>query len=90
MKEPSHKIVYSLLGFQVETTIEGKADVLKSLIKRIQEIGGQPASAAPASTGSSNSETPKCPRHKSPMKKGKRGYYCPRQVEGGEYCQESA
>lgn len=89
-KEPSHKIVYSLLGFQVETTIEGKADGLKSLIKRIQEIGGQPHSAAPATTGTSNGEAPKCPRHKSPMKKGKRGWFCPRRLDDGDYCPEAA
>jgi len=88
---PTHKIVYLLMGFQVETTIEGKADALKTLLQRIQEIGGQPANLAPAGgTKPNGGVAPKCPRHKSPMRKGKRGWFCPRRMDDGDYCPESA
>ncbi len=90
-KEPTHKIIYNLMGFPVETTVEGKADTLKALLKRILEIGGTPA-AVPATTSSPEKpNTPKCVQHKSPMKRGRKGWYCPRRNENtGEFCEETA
>ncbi len=46
---------------------------------------GPPAAAAP-----DDGSAPQCPDHKSPMRSGKFGWFCPRKLDSGEYCPHKA
>jgi hypothetical protein len=79
-------------GFPVSIAVEGKADALRGMIDRLKAIGATPPVQTPARTASKASNAdgaPKCPTHRSPMKSGRKGYFCPRQTDG-EYCDQVA
>ncbi len=48
--------------------------------------GGQKKGARPPADPSA----PTCPSHGSPMRQGKRGYFCPRKNADGGYCRQTA
>jgi hypothetical protein len=84
-------ITASIDGFPVQVEVEGKADVLRAMIDRLKAIGAEP----PALQNLQNPEptkaagVPRCPVHNSPMKEGRRGFFCPKKV-GDSYCKETA
>jgi hypothetical protein len=84
-------------GFPVQVEVEGKAEALKSMIGKLKAIGAEPPQPAASGQGARNGQgaqpaanAPKCPEHRSMMKKGRRGWYCPRKDDYGDYCQETA
>ena len=84
-------ITASIDGFPVSVEVEGKADVLRAMIDRLKAIGAEPP-AAPQNLQNSEptkKAAPLCPTHRSPMKEGRRGYFCPKKVGDG-YCREVA
>jgi hypothetical protein len=84
-------ITASIDGFPVQVEVEGKADVLRAMIDRLKAIGAEPPTpqilqkAQPTKAAG----VPRCPVHNSPMKEGRRGYFCPKKV-GDSYCKEVA
>lgn len=79
-------IAVTIDGFPVQVEVEGKADALRGMIDRLKAIGAEPPNAKPEPTKAA----PRCPVHNSEMKSGRRGYYCPKKTDGGEYCKEVA
>jgi hypothetical protein len=79
-------------GFPVSIEAEGKAGDLRALVAKLREIGAEPPSvqtpAQPAAAAKTAS-APRCPVHNSPMKEGRRGFFCPKKVGDG-YCKETA
>jgi hypothetical protein len=75
-------------GFPVQVEVEGKADALRGMIDRLKAIGATPPSSRPEPTKAAGA--PKCSIHRSPMKEGRRGWFCPRKTEDGGYCRETS
>jgi hypothetical protein len=83
-------ITCNIDGFPVSIEAEGKADNLRALVDRLKAIGAQPPQVqTPAPEPTKPAGAPKCPVHNSPMKEGRRGYFCPKKV-GDDYCKEVA
>src|SRR5262245_46305106 len=84
-------ITASIDGFPITVEVEGKADALRGMIDRLKAIGATPPQVqTPAQSGQTKpAGMPKCPVHNSPMKEGRRGYFCPKKVGDG-YCKEVA
>jgi hypothetical protein len=78
-------------GFPVSIEAEGKADNLRALVDRLKAIGAQPPVQTPARPAAAEKPAgaPRCPVHNSPMKEGRRGFFCPKKVGDG-YCKETA
>jgi hypothetical protein len=81
-------IAASIDGFPVSVEVEGKADTLRAMIDRLKAIGAQPPVAI-QSEPTKPAGAPLCPVHNSPMKEGRRGFFCPKKV-GEDYCKETA
>jgi hypothetical protein len=86
-------IMASIDGFPVSVEVEGKADVLRSMIDRLKAIGAEPpVASAPApaqSEPTKNEDTPVCEFH-GKMKMGNYGWFCPKKMGDGSYCKSKA
>src|SRR2546428_5859767 len=78
-------ITASIDGFPISVEVEGKADALRAMIDRLKAIGAEPPTAQGQPTKAGG--IPTCPVHNSPMKEGRRGFFCPKKV-GECYCKE--
>lgn len=89
--KPAHFTINAEVeGFPVVVEVEGKADALQQMIAKLKAIGAVPPASRPGAKTEGRSGAPVCPVHSSPMKEGRRGYFCPKKVGGGEYCRETA
>jgi hypothetical protein len=83
-------ITAQLHGFPIEISFEGKIESLKNAVAKLVEIGAVPTSAPSLPIQAPQPEAaPKCKYH-GPMKQGKRGWFCPRKLSDGSYCEEKA
>jgi len=85
-------ITASLEGFPIVIEGEGRAGDLRIIVDRLKAIGAEPTKQSQPVTVSVPTKpagAPKCPIHNSPMKEGRRGYFCPKKVGDG-YCKEVA
>jgi len=86
-------ITASIDGFPIQVEIEGKADVLRSMIDRLKAIGAEPPvpqnlqKAEP--TKAAGDEAPICEFH-GKMKMGNYGWFCPKKMGDGSYCKSKA
>jgi len=85
----------TLNGFPITVEGEGRAGDLKIIVERLLAIGAEPpkqyASATQATGGQGDGAKkapPKCSVHNSPMKQGRRGWFCPRKDDDG-YCDQT-
>ena len=81
-------ITATLDGFPITIEGEGKASDLKAIVERLKSIGAMPPAARQPEPAKANG-APTCPVHNSPMKEGRRGFFCPKKVGEG-YCKEVA
>jgi hypothetical protein len=86
------QITASIDGFPVQVEVEGKAGDLRALVDRLKAIGAEPPQIAPAQSEPAKKVAPVCPDHGTPMKASRKpgSYFCPRQTDGGEYCDAKA
>jgi hypothetical protein len=84
-------ITASIDGFPVSIEVEGKASDLRALVDRLKAIGSESPQSSHAATiePTKAAGVPTCPIHHSPMKEGRRGFFCPKKVGDG-YCKETA
>jgi hypothetical protein len=91
---PKYTIQVLLDGFPVVVELEGKAEALTGIVKRLKEIGATPpvVAAAPVTTASASngadlSAPPKCPTHNATMKESRKPgqWFCSKK-EGEAYC----
>ena len=90
-KPAQFDITFELEGFPVVAHVEGKAESLMAMVKRLKEIGAKPPTitapvAAPAASASSAAR-PTCPTHGAKLKESRKPgeWYCPKK-DGDEYC----
>jgi hypothetical protein len=93
-KQPATQAKFSITctldGFPITIEGEGRAGDLRIIIDRLKAIGAEPPQIALAQSEPTKAAgIPKCPVHNSPMKEGRRGFFCPKKVGQG-YCQEVA
>jgi hypothetical protein len=93
---PSAKftITCALEGFPVSIEVTGNADNLRAMIGRLKAIGAEPPALqilqkAEPQTEPTKKAAPLCPVHGTPMKEGRKGFFCPKKV-GDSYCKEVA
>lgn len=86
-----------LQGYDVMLTFRGEsgAEVLPrtlAALSWLQSHDAQPTAEGGRKGGGAPTDpnAPRCPTHGAPMRQGARGWYCPRKVEGGEYCRETS
>ena len=84
------RINATLSGFPVE--LEGEtanAHNLKALVAKLREIGAEPPQENIKSGDATTDSAPVCRVHKSKLREGRHGYFCPKKVGDG-YCKETA
>jgi hypothetical protein len=72
-------------GYPVLVDFEGSSETLRSVIERLKAIGAQPPAQTSAPLQQQPDAPPKCKYH-GPMKQGKHGWFCPRKLSDGSYC----
>lgn len=90
------RITAEIDGFPVTIEVTGKAEALRGMIDRLKVLGATPpAKPAPAAAATGTPEpatkaeqAPKCPSHRSVMKKGRKEWFCPRK-DGDDFCDET-
>jgi hypothetical protein len=91
-KQPATQAKFSITctldGFPITIEGEGRAGDLRIIIDRLKAIGAEPPTAQ-AAQPTKAAGAPTCPTHNSPMKEGRRGFFCPKKVGDG-YCKEVA
>ena len=83
----------TLDGFPIVIEGEGRAGDLRVIVDRLKAIGAEPpqaTAAQPTNSGRQTAEIPRCKIHNSPMKEGRRGFFCPKKDGTGAYCRETA
>jgi len=72
---------------------EGRAGDLKIIIDRLLAIGAErPVPQNLQTTEPTKKSAPLCTVHRAPMKASRKpgSFFCPRQTDGGGYCDEKA
>jgi hypothetical protein len=82
-------ITATLDGFPIEIQGEGRAGDLCLIVDRLKAIGATPPQVQTSAQSQKSAGAPVCPVHNTPMKEGRRGFFCPKKVGDG-YCKETA
>jgi len=85
-------ITATLRGFPITIEGEGRAGDLKIIVDRLLASGAEPPNATEGKGrqgDGAKASAPTCPAHHTPMKEGRRGFFCPKKVGDG-YCKETA
>jgi hypothetical protein len=86
-------------GFDTEVCYTGSIEQLDSLVKRLRELGAEPAGVAVAAAPATKQPAkrvqpayngdgePICPTHGTKLREGRWGLFCPtKDKQSGEYC----
>jgi hypothetical protein len=72
-------------GREVQVTLRGTSE--DDVLARVEKVLARyPTPAKAPQAQPQDGDTPRCPMHGT-MKQGKRGWYCPRKLEDGSWCQ---
>jgi hypothetical protein len=72
-------------GREVQVTLRGTSE--EDVLARVEKVLARyPAPTKAPQAQPQGADTPRCPDHGT-MKQGKRGWYCPRKLDDGSWCQ---
>ena len=84
----SCNVYVTLGGHKVQVTLRD-TDEARMLARLAVVLAQYPAPAGPAQGQGQADTTPQCPTHGA-MRQGKRGWFCPRQLDDGAWCKSRA